>query len=131
MSINHPLLFVNEVKNVTKNNAALGSLSVEFRPISDLSIKSTLNARYSNSVRDLYYPRSTQQGTSTRGYAGNTWSEVLNYISETYVNYTKKFRQHHSLGVMAGFSYEQTDLRSLNIRVFDFFSDASAGREPQ
>lgn len=63
MSINHPLLFVNEVKNVTKNNAALGSLSVEFRPISDLSIKSTLNARYSNSVRDLYYPRSTQQGT--------------------------------------------------------------------
>lgn len=127
MSINHPLLFVNEVKNVTKNNAALGSLSVEFRPISDLSIKSTLNARYSNSVRDLYYPRSTQQGTSTRGYAGNTWSEVLNYISETYVNYTKKFRQHHSLGVMAGFSYEQTDLRSLNIRVFDFFSDDLQG----
>jgi TonB-linked SusC/RagA family outer membrane protein len=137
MSINHPLLFVYEVKNQVKTTSVIGAAGAEYTPVKNLVIKSNLNFRYGLSLRDVYFPKTTQQGATAQGYSGNSWSETSNIVSENFVNYSFKIQKNHEISLMAGFSYEETQMRMLNLRVYSFFSDdlqgmnLSEGTQPQ
>lgn len=126
-SLNHPLMFINDVKNQLKTTTFLGTVGLEITPMKNFSIRSNLNYKYNMSVRDIYFPRTTVQGNSGKGRAGNTWAENMTLINENFANYNVTINKIHSIGVMAGFSYEQTDERSLDLRVLDFFSDDLLG----
>ena len=121
--VNHPLVFIESAKNLLKNSSVISSAGIEITPIKNLIFKSTINVKYNLSVRDVYFPQTTQQGKTNLGLSGNSWSESMLIVNENYVTYNFKIGRKHNISSMAGFSAEEQNLRTLDLRINDFFAD--------
>lgn len=87
-----------------------------------------LNLSYGNEqINYNNYNSTKSQIVTTNGQAYRGTLENKKKVLETYFNYDRTFANVHKLGLMGGYSYEQTDNNDgYGLTVYDFYSDATS-----
>nr|WP_320039588.1 TonB-dependent receptor [uncultured Bacteroides sp.] len=87
-----------------------------------------LNLSYQNEqINYNNYNTTRSQIVTTNGNAYRGAVENEKKVLETYFNYDHTFANAHKLGLMAGYSYEQSDNNDgFGLNVYDFYSDATS-----
>ncbi len=120
----HPLALTEHRKQQSKGLDVISSGALEWHIIPSLTLTTQLNYKYGNSVSDAYYPKKyTQAGTFNDGQAEIKNWEGHNLVSETFANYQQDFGK-HTLGAMAGYSYEYYMSRSSDMTARGFVNEA-------
>ena len=111
----NPVALSNQLKNTSKTVDAMGGAFINAKITPWLQLKSTLNAKYGNVVRDVYDPlfstlRANQNGG---GYAEIRNENYTDLLSETYFTLNKSFGTNHRINVVGGTSFERNEYRWL------------------
>lgn len=120
----HPIAISENQKKQSKGLDVISSGSLIWDVFPYLTITTQLNYKYGNSVSDSYYPKKYTEAGEFSGGQGNisNW-EGHNLVSETFANFNKDFGK-HTIGAMAGYSYEYYMSRSLNTTARGFVNEA-------
>lgn len=120
----HPIAISENQKKQSKGLDVISSGSLIWDVFPYLTITTQLNYKYGNSVSDSYYPKKYTEAGEFSGGQGNisNW-EGHNLVSETFANFNKDFGK-HTIGAMAGYSYEYYMNRSLNTTARGFVNEA-------
>lgn len=120
----NPYMYVRSAKDKLKSNNVFTSSYAQLNFTDWLSFRQNLGISYSDNRRDTYYGRHTQEGRAPinglGGQSDNWWKGLT---AESILTFNKTFAEKHSLNVVAGFTYEQSDYGSKSITVSDFPSD--------
>ncbi len=104
----NPLANLLERTNDLVSDKLNGNAYLEIRPMEGLLVKATGGVEMIHNFQGTYLPRSTYQGGIDNGDASTTNSASTKQLFDTYIQYSKKIADVHSLSVMAGYSYEKT-----------------------
>lgn len=120
----HPIAISENQKKQSKSLDIISSGALIWDILPYLTITTQLNYKYGNSVSDSYYPKKYTEAGEFSGGQGNisNW-EGHNLVSETFANFNKEFGK-HTIGAMAGYSYEYYMGRSLNTTARGFVNEA-------
>ncbi|HEY0273624.1 MAG TPA: SusC/RagA family TonB-linked outer membrane protein, partial [Chitinophaga sp.] len=120
----NPIALANELLNTTKTTDILGSVYVNASITPWLSFRTSLNAKFGNSVQDQYDPKnSTQRALDNKGSYGSINNGNYNdLLTENYFTATKKFGQ-HDITAVAGYSYQKTENRFSTLTGQNFVND--------
>ncbi|MET0300488.1 MAG: TonB-dependent receptor [Flavitalea sp.] len=105
-----------------KNNRTFGNIFGEYTIIPGLSARVTLGSDFSNSRTDVYKSTITQRGNSYNGGASILTGELNTSLIEGLLNYQKDHGR-HSVSAVAGYTYQQFDMRRFNGTIRGFPSD--------
>ena len=121
----HPVAITDNQLNKSKTLDVLSYIDIEYSILPNLVLTSRMNYKYGNSISDQYSPKKyTQTGTFNNGHGSiNNWAGNV-FVSETFVNYSKLFRNVHSLNAMAGYSYQTDKTRTSYLGAVDFVNEA-------
>lgn len=122
VTVDNPLALANGISARTKTNRTLGNLYGEYTIIPGLSARLTLGSDRTNSRKDVYQSTITQRGNSLGGGASILTGELSNSLFEGLLNYQKQV-QKHTLTALAGYTFQQFDLRRFNSTILGFPSD--------
>jgi TonB-linked SusC/RagA family outer membrane protein len=120
----HPIAISDNQVNKSQMLDVISSLALEWQILPELKLTEQLNYKFGKSTSDVYYPKTyTEVGTMNNGQAVMSNWEGNNLVSETFANFQKDFKK-HSLGIMAGFSWEYYHSRSSSLTARDFVNEA-------
>jgi TonB-linked SusC/RagA family outer membrane protein len=120
----HPVAITELQKVSSKGLDVITSGALIWDIFPYLTLTSQLNYKYGNSVGDAYYPKKyTLAGTFSDGQGEISNWEGHNLVSETFANFNKDFGK-HTIGAMAGYSYEYYMSRSLSAVARGFVNEA-------
>lgn len=117
----NPLNFINEQSNVVKANVVLSSLTFEYKPIPELSIKATGGIENRDDRTDSY---TTRNFFNSDGRAGVSTSQFRSLLGEATATYQKTFSSIHNLTILGGFTYQDFLSTYLSGSGIGFLSDA-------
>lgn len=95
------------VTDVSRMDRLIGNAYVTVEPLKGLSIKVNAGTDVAYQSRDTYQPTSTLWGSFYDGYATISHASNDQYLLEGTANYLKTFNRIHSIGLLAGLSYEK------------------------
>lgn len=113
----NPLIEIESGSNETRRFDVLASTFLEFRPIKDLSFRTTLSPRF-NRTRIGYYREAN--ANRTRNQAANDNREYFDWTWDNVVNYQKSFAGLHNLNLTLISSMYKTQYERLNVYAEDF-----------
>ena len=120
----HPLIIMSDVTNKNTGRDLLSSLAVDWEFIKGLKLHSQVDYRYKTTIEDIYRASTTSQDAHDNGgiaqINNTTFQSVL---SETYLTFSRTFKDIHSLSVMAGHSYNYENQRGLYTTARGFVND--------
>lgn len=120
----NPYMYVRSTKDQLTSTNVFTSSYAEVKFTDWLKFRQNLGINNSDNRRGTYYGRHTQEGRApTNGLAGqadNWWSNIT---AESIVTYNKTFNKIHSLNVVGGFTFEESNYGNKSITVSDFPSD--------
>ncbi len=117
--IKNPLLFLQN-KNSTVRNAVLGNLSLDFKLLPGLTLKTLFGLEYETYLNERYEPIIYENDF---GYASEQSYSRNSFLSENTLSYARTFREKHALNLVAGFTYQNNRSRSHTINVSKFTSN--------
>ncbi|WP_144215089.1 SusC/RagA family TonB-linked outer membrane protein [Flavobacterium anhuiense] len=113
----HPYSLTREAIAKKTTNVSIITSFVEWDIIKDLTFKTSVSSNIENTVHNFYWNAGQNWGYSgwVPAQADFKTLQSNNWISESTLNYNKKFNENHSLNVLAGFSAQEqrTDLSSM------------------
>jgi TonB-dependent starch-binding outer membrane protein SusC len=80
-------------------------------------------ADLSNRSRDTYYPRTTLQGSQVNGQATRGKTANTSFLNENTLAYNHAFGPNHLIDAVAGYTRQQNDLETNQIRNSNFVND--------
>lgn len=115
-NLNHPLAQAMLIKNPVKRTNVLGNVTVNFRPIEGLTIKSSFGSQLNFIKNNRYEPGQlpVAKANNSGGVAKVSSSQEIMYLIENTVSYNKQIGQQHSLNALAGMTYQSAQTESLN-----------------
>lgn len=121
----NPIALADQLYNKNKTFDALGALYANVKITPWLQFKSTLNAKFGNSIQDLYDPiNSSQRAVDNKGsfgqIANGTYNDLLN---ENYLSANKTFGENHNISAVAGYSFQKTENRFSTLTGQGFVTD--------
>lgn len=120
----HPLALKNHVLNMGRSFDFYGLGYLELQPFEDLVFRAQLGYNSAKSVSDSYSPRKyTETGDLNNGVGTISESQGNKLLPEFYATYTHTFAEKHAVSVMAGFTAEITESRSLTAKGLGFVND--------
>jgi len=120
----HPVALREHSTNVTGGKDYLGSLIADIQLASFLNLKSQVNYKYGNTIRDRYNPKIySADGTNNNGAAYIDNWEGENLTVETYATFDKIFAEKHNVNFMLGHSYGFGKSRFSNLAAYDFVNE--------
>ena len=119
----NPLANLLERTNDMTRDRLNGNAYLEIHPIKDLMIKANGGVEIIHNFLGTYLPRSTYQGGIDNGVATTRDDASTKQLFDTYVQYTKKIADIHSLNLMGGYSYEKTVAEYRIVGVKGFSTD--------
>jgi iron complex outermembrane receptor protein len=121
----NPLSMINEDTYETNKKVLQGTGKATLQINKDLIWN--LNLSYGNEqVSYNNYNTTKSQIVTKKGQAYRGTLENKKKVLETYFNYDRTFANAHKIGLMGGYSYEQTDNNDgFGLSVYDFYSDAT------
>lgn len=124
----NPLIAVNLWKYHQTWKRLLGTTYLEWDILKDLKFKTSFNAEYYGWNQDHFIPSYT---FGPKGLIGDhpiaelyeDGNENINYEFDNILTYTKRINDVHSLTVMAGYTYQQTNGSNLSASRNDFLNN--------
>ncbi len=114
--ITNPLIFLQN-KNTTQRNSVLGNLALEFRLLPGLSLKSSFGLEYENYLNEQYTPIIYENDF---GSASEESYSRTSFLNENTLHFTHTFHDDHTIGFVAGFTYQNSRDRRHTISVSKF-----------
>lgn len=121
----NPMSMIYEDQYNTEHKSLQGLTKASFRIIDGLIYNLGLSYQNEQYIHSNYNTTASQIYASQHGMASRTAVENNKTVFETYLNYDKTFKDVHKLGLMAGYSWEQTDNNDgFGLTVYNFYDDA-------
>lgn len=114
----NPLSIANEATNQNFTYRMIGNIFGEYQILPGLSFTSKWGGDFYN-LREHAFEFNTVQGQKYNGLGFETYTNVLNIVSNNILEYEKSFDR-HIIDVMAGYSFEKRQTRSSFIRGQDY-----------
>lgn len=103
-----PVASLRTIQNKLQGDNLLGNVSLEYKPVDNLTFKSMLGINLVNRNNQEYYPRATTYIGGLLGGLGMIGErKVTNVLNENTVRYTKIFREKHNLELLGGFTWQK------------------------
>ena len=110
--LRNPLAMAKERTQKTNSKYILAGTALTYEPLTNLFLKTSVGVESVSSREDLYSSRvldNTPTGSASVANTGN-----MNVLNENTVNYTTQINKVHELNVLAGFTYQSNQLRTVN-----------------
>lgn len=122
VTVDNPLALDRGSISKGVNNRTFGNVYGEYTILPGLSARVTLGSDRSTTRRDVYQSTITQRGNSFNGAASILTGELNTSLLEGLLNYQTAFGK-HNLSAVAGYTWQQFDLRRFNGSIRGFPSD--------
>ncbi|MES2872324.1 MAG: TonB-dependent receptor [Bacteroidota bacterium] len=119
----NPLNFINETKNILKQNNVLANGSFTYRIIEGLSLKVSGGIESRNGLVDSYQSKKFQNVKD--GVASLNSTEYTSLLNENILSYNKIFNGKHSVSAVAGGTYQSFNNTSVSAGGRNFLSDVT------
>ncbi len=120
----NPLSMVNEDEYDTESKRLQGTAKASLELLDGLVYNLSLSYQNEQYIYSNYNSSESQIYSSQNGQASRTSVENKKTVFETYLNYDKTFNNVHKLGLMAGYSWEQSDNNDgFGLTVYNFYND--------
>lgn len=121
----NPMSLIYEDERNTASKRIQGITNAAFRIVDGLVYNLGLSYQNEQFIYSNYNTIASQIFASQHGQASRTAVESTKTVLETYLNYDKTFNDVHKLGLMAGYSWEQSDNNDgFGLTVYNFYDDA-------
>lgn len=114
-NLNHPLAQATYVSNPIRRNNVLGNLTLNFKPVAGLSIKSSFGSQL-NFIKNNRYESGqlpVAKANNGGGVARVSSSQEIMYLIENTVSYNKQWKA-HNLNALAGMTYQYAYTEAVN-----------------
>ncbi|MFC3561231.1 SusC/RagA family TonB-linked outer membrane protein [Pedobacter jamesrossensis] len=112
-SVDNPLAGALENTFKFYSNRLLASGSAEYKFTPELTFKSTASVDYFTAKDRTFLSTLTNAGAGSGGSATEGQNQDVNYIFDNTLNYAKVFGGEHSINLLAGFSYQESNSESI------------------
>jgi TonB-linked SusC/RagA family outer membrane protein len=119
--INNPALMIYETSSSVRSNRVLANATLEYAPISNLTIR-IMGGIENNDDRDDFYRTNNYIGSSA--FASVSASQFRSLLNENTVSYSKTIGKHQFSGLV-GFTYQDFRSTSVSASGTDFLSDVT------
>ncbi|MFT3738311.1 MAG: TonB-dependent receptor [Breznakibacter sp.] len=121
----NPMSMINEDEYNTESKRLQGTTKLSLKIIDGLVYNLGLSYQNEQYIFSNYNTTASQIYSSQHGQASRTSVENKKKVLETYLNYDKTINDLHKLGLMAGYSWEQSDNNDgFGLTVYNFYDDA-------
>ena len=104
--IDNPVAVATQRENESVNDLFQGNIYAEIDLWEGLNFRTTLGIQTNNNRTGIFVPTTLNEGNNTGGTARIVSEKNTNIINENYFTYNKTFNTIHTLGAMAGYSYQ-------------------------
>ena len=112
-SVDNPLAGAFENTFKYFSNRLLASGAAEYKIIPNLTFKTSLSLDYFTSKDRTFLSTLTNAGSGSGGSATEGQNQEINYIFDNTLNYNKVFNDAHSVNILAGFSYQESNYENI------------------
>jgi len=120
----NPMSMVEEDEYNTESKRLQAVAKASVNITSDLVYNLSLSYQDEQYLHSNYNTTKSQIYSSQHGLASRTSVENKKKVLETYLNYDKTFNEIHKVGLMAGYSWEQSDNNDgFGLTVYNFYND--------
>ncbi len=121
----NPLSMINEDPYDHETKKLQGTAKAALQIIDGLVWNATVSYQNEQFIWGEYHTSKTQlTGIKNNGQAHRRTTSDHKKVFETYLNYDKTFNEVHKLGLMAGYSWEETTVADgFGLTVYDFYND--------
>ncbi|MCW3805623.1 SusC/RagA family TonB-linked outer membrane protein [Plebeiibacterium marinum] len=120
----NPMSMVKEDEYDTESKRLQGTAKASLEIVDGLLYNLSLSYQNEQYIFSNYNSSDSQIYSSQNGQASRTSVENKKTVFETYLNYDKTFNDVHKLGLMAGYSWEQSDNNDgFGLTVYNFYND--------
>ncbi|MCA1746032.1 MAG: TonB-dependent receptor, partial [Bacteroidales bacterium] len=121
----NPMSLIYEDEYNTESKRLQGITNASFKIVDGLVYNLGLSYQNEQFIYSNYNTIASQIYSSQHGQASRTAVENTKTVLETYLNYDKTFKDVHKLGLLAGYSWEQSDNNDgFGLTVYNFYDDA-------
>ncbi|MGQ1948255.1 SusC/RagA family TonB-linked outer membrane protein [Geofilum sp. OHC36d9] len=121
----NPMSMIYEDEYNTESKRLQGIANASFSIVDGLVYNLGLSYQNEQHLYSNYNTSASQIYSSQHGQASRTAVENTKTVLETYLNYDKIFKDVHKFGLMAGYSWEQSDNNDgFGLTVYNFYDDA-------
>lgn len=121
----NPMSMIHEDEYNTESKRLQGVAKASFNITDALVYNLSLSYQDEQYIYSNYNSTASQIYSSQNGIASRTSVENKKKVLETYVNYDKTFNEVHKVGLMGGYSWEQSDNNDgFGLTVYNFYNDA-------
>ncbi|MDR1682409.1 MAG: TonB-dependent receptor [Candidatus Symbiothrix sp.] len=117
----NPIAYINEVSSIEYNYRVLSNVTLEYKPIPELTLRLSGNATTTN-TRSEYYRTTLFPGS--QGSASLSFPQTVDLNSANTLTYDKTFNKSHHLTAMGGLTYDESVSKSASMSAETFQSDA-------
>lgn len=103
--VRNPIAMLEYVDDITRTTRILGGVSSTVNILNGLNYKLNLGIDYTNAIRKNSQSQRLSYMTTQKGQGNIRTNELQNFIVEHLINFNRTFDV-HTLGVMAGYSYQ-------------------------
>ncbi|MGV8827892.1 MAG: SusC/RagA family TonB-linked outer membrane protein [Breznakibacter sp.] len=121
----NPSSMINEDEYNTESKRLQSVAKASFEITDGLIYNLSLSYQDEQYIYSNYNSTASQIFSSQNGMASRTAVENKKKVLETYLNYDKTFNEVHKIGLMGGYSWEQSDNNDgFGLTVYNFYNDA-------
>lgn len=121
----NPLIDANYTKRETTVFRNLGTIFGTYQFTPALSVRAEVGYDLLTQHEDKYYGKENARNISTpNGTSRDSWTQVFNYTTNTYLRYSKTISELHNLEVIAGMSYQESNRDYSNVEGQQFPSNS-------
>jgi iron complex outermembrane receptor protein len=102
----NPVAVINEITNVRDAKRYMGNLKADAEILSGLIATASISYIRNDAEYTYFRPKGVF-ASADNGYGRRSYSNEAEKMIETYVNYTKVFKENHNLNLMAGYSWRE------------------------
>ncbi len=119
----NPVMLANEVTDISNEYDVNAVTYIEWEIIKNLNLRAQSGINLGHAIGDYYEPRTTSSGNIFNGlgiinnYTGYT------FLNEGYFTYKNTFKEKHDFSAMVGYSSEQRQVRTSQLRGEGFVND--------
>lgn len=118
----NPIAMLEYTDDVTRTTRILGGGSALLNIVDGLSYKMNLGVDYSNAIRKISQSQELSYMAAEKGRAQINTREMLNYVIEHTLNYSKTFGD-HSINALLGYSFQHIERNGFNQQAGYFTTD--------
>lgn len=123
-TVRNPVALARQIIDQAPENRILGNVTGSLLIIDGLTAQTTLGADYSNSVRQMYIPRTSPLGAEFNGVARQAERSLQNLNFQQLVTATPKLGDKQELEVVGGYEYSKFTNNGFEAVMQGFVTDA-------